>query len=48
MTKIKFTKMNGLGNDFAIIDYEEYVALPLYALDVPQANVGEVDGEVKN
>jgi hypothetical protein len=31
-----------------IIDDEEYVALPLYALDVPQANVGEVDGEVKN
>jgi len=24
MTNIKFTKMNGLGNDFVILDYEEY------------------------
>lgn len=24
MTKINFTKMNGLGNDFVILDYEEY------------------------
>ena len=24
MTTIKFTKMNGLGNDFIILDYEEY------------------------
>ena len=24
MTNIKFTKMNGLGNDFIILDYEEY------------------------
>lgn len=24
MTKINFTKMNGLGNDFIILDYEEY------------------------
>lgn len=31
-----------------IIDEEEYAALPLYALDVPQANAGAVDGEVKN
>ncbi len=31
-----------------IIDEDEYAALPLYALDVPQANAGAVDGEVKN
>ena len=31
-----------------IIDEEEYVALPLYALDVPQAGAGAADGEVKN
>ena len=24
MTTVKFTKMNGLGNDFVILDYEEY------------------------
>ena len=24
MTEIKFTKMNGLGNDFVILDYDEY------------------------
>ena len=31
-----------------IIDEEEYAALPLYALDVPQANAGADNGEVKN
>ena len=31
-----------------IIDEEEYAALPLYALDVPQANAGTDNGEVKN
>ncbi len=34
MTTIKFTKMNGLGNDFVILDYEEYqkTNLPPYKL----------------
>ena len=31
-----------------IIDEEEYAALPLYALDVPQAGEGVADGEMKN
>ena len=31
-----------------IIDDEEHVALPLYALDVPQQNSGSADGEVRN
>lgn len=31
-----------------IIDDEEYVALPLYALEVPHGNAGSPDGEVKN
>lgn len=31
-----------------IIDEEEYAALPLYALDVPQAGEGVADGELKN
>ena len=31
-----------------IIDEEEYVALPLYALDVPQAGAGAASGELKN
>ena len=30
------------------IDDEEYVALPLYVLDVPQQNAGFADDEVKN
>ena len=29
MQKIKFTKMNGLGNDFVILDYEEYKKIKL-------------------
>jgi hypothetical protein len=31
-----------------IIDDEEYVALPLYALEVPHGNGNAPDGEVKN
>ena len=31
-----------------IIDDEEHVALPLYALDVPQAGTGTSDSDVKN
>jgi diaminopimelate epimerase len=29
MTTVKFTKMNGLGNDFVILDYEEYIKADL-------------------
>ena len=31
-----------------IIDEEEYVAIPLYALEPPQANAGAAGGEIKN
>ena len=31
-----------------IIDDEEYVALPLYALEVPHGNGNAPDGELKN
>ena len=34
MTKIFFTKMQGLGNDFVILDWEEYLELGLKPADL--------------
>lgn len=36
MTNIRFTKMQGLGNDFIIIDFEEYKKLNIEQEDLPE------------
>jgi diaminopimelate epimerase len=36
MPNIKFTKMNGLGNDFVILDYSEYQKIKTCIYDTIQ------------